>query len=70
VRLVLVVLLLLVSEAAARAALRRTRVPRLARSVVPVPPAQKATLLINPRSGSGRADRHRLVDQCLAMQEG
>ncbi len=33
---------------------------------VPVPPAQHPVLVVNPRSGGGKAERFHLVDHCLA----
>ncbi|HEX4820916.1 MAG TPA: diacylglycerol kinase family protein [Acidimicrobiales bacterium] len=54
------------SIAAARHALRRT--PRAARQIVegrtPVPPAQRGVLLINPKSGGGKAEKFNLVECC------
>jgi diacylglycerol kinase family enzyme len=50
----------------ARAALRRSGMRRLARATTAVAPARHPVLIINPRSGGGRAERHLLVDECRA----
>ena len=63
-RTVIIVLVIVVSLVMARASLRRAEVRRLAASVTPVARAQRPVLIINPRSGGGRASRHQLVEAC------
>jgi diacylglycerol kinase family enzyme len=62
-----VLVLLALSGALARFALRRTR--QALRAAAPVgaasaPPARHPVLLMNPKSGGGKAERFRLVDEC------
>ena len=57
-------LLAVVSVFAARHALHRSRVPTGAR---PSAPARRPVLLMNPRSGGGKAERFALADRCLQL---
>ena len=56
------------SVATARVALRRSprALRRAARSRTPAPPARHPVLIINPRSGGGKGERFKLVDECRA----
>jgi diacylglycerol kinase family enzyme len=67
-RIIAVAILSAVSIGAARVALRRSRralrVHTQARR--PVPPARHPVLIMNPRSGGGKVERHRLADECRA----
>jgi diacylglycerol kinase family enzyme len=67
-RVVSATLLGVLAVASARVALRRSvrALRRVALSRTPVPPAQRPVLLINPKSGGAKAERHRLVDECRA----
>jgi diacylglycerol kinase family enzyme len=67
-RIVAVVLLAAVSIGAARVALRRSRraLRRHAETRAAAPPARHPVLIMNPRSGGGKAERHRLDDECRA----
>jgi diacylglycerol kinase family enzyme len=62
-----VLVLLALSSGLARFALRRTR--QALRAAAPsraaaAPPAQRPVLLMNPKSGGGKAERFHLVDEC------
>jgi diacylglycerol kinase family enzyme len=64
--LLVVVLLGLASTAAARYALRRDPASLKAAPTpgAPVPPARRGVLIMNPRSGGGKAERFALADEC------
>jgi len=66
VRILAVVVLAGVSVASARVALRRTpqalRAHAAART--PVAPGRRPVLIMNPKSGGGKAERFHLVDEC------
>jgi len=65
-----VVVLAAASVASARVALGRsaTALDRRAQSRSPSPPAQHPVLIMNPRSGGGKAERFHLVDECRARR--
>jgi diacylglycerol kinase family enzyme len=67
-RVVGVVVLAGISIGAARVALRRSRraLREQARARTPAPPARHPVLIMNPWSGGGKVERHRLVDECRA----
>jgi diacylglycerol kinase family enzyme len=62
-----IVLLGLASVGCAQVALRRTRAAQHAPvHLQPVPPARHPVLIMNLKSGGGKAERFRLVDECKA----
>jgi diacylglycerol kinase family enzyme len=64
VPLVVAIALVLVSATAARYALGRDSPPIGAGE--PRPPARHPVLIMNPKSGGGKAERYRLVEECVA----
>ena len=69
-RIALPLVLAAISVACARVALRRTRRAHRAAAQArrPAPPPKHPVLIINPKSGGGKAERFRLVDECKARQ--
>ena len=68
VRIVVTAVLALVSVGTARLALERTpqRMRARAQSRKPAPPARKPVLIMNLKSGGGKAERFHLEDECRA----
>ena len=61
----LLVALVAIAVGATRAVLRSALTDRLRIStLVPVPPPRRAVLVVNPKSGGGKAERFGLVDEC------
>jgi diacylglycerol kinase family enzyme len=65
-RMVAIAVLAATSVAMARIALRRSRraLRRHAHTREPAPPAQHPALIMNPKSGGGKAEKFHLVDEC------
>jgi diacylglycerol kinase family enzyme len=64
-RALLLVALVAIAVTATHTVLRSALTDRLRTSTLaPVPPARRAVLLINPKSGGGKAERFGLVDEC------
>ena len=67
-RVALATMLGVLAVGSARVALRRSdrAMRRAALSRTPVPPARQPVLIINLKSGGGKAEQHHLVDECRA----